>query len=275
MNASYSYEGWIPMKTEQANPMITQSVTRALAILSCFSDEQPELRVIDFSKKLNLTQSNVSRLLATMVSLGYVEKDEFSGFYRLGHQIITLGGIALNNSEIRKLALPELFDLERRLGLGANVAVLKAQSMFYLAHVDSHRSPRMYTLLGRSNPLYNTGIGKVLLAHLGREEAAALLDRIELTAYTDRTITDLAALQEELEQVRSSGYAMELEELALGRACIAAPLRGRSGKVVAGISLSGPLSDIRLPERERELAGVLIEVADRISTKMGYVTARM
>jgi len=263
------------MKAETANPMITQSVTRALAILSCFTDEQPELRVIDFSKKLNLTQSNVSRLLTTMVSLGYVEKDDYSGFYRLGHQIITLGGIALNNSEIRKLALPELYDLERRLGLGANLAVLKSQHMFYLAHVDSHKSPRMYTLLGRSNPLYNTGIGKVLLAHLPPEEARALLAKIDVKAYTEKTITDRERLLRELESVRNRGYAVEMEELALGRACIAAPLRGRSGKVVAGISLSGPLSDIRLPERERELASVLIEVADRISVKLGYVTARM
>ncbi|WJH33669.1 IclR family transcriptional regulator [Paenibacillus sp. CC-CFT747] len=198
-----------------------------------------------------------------------------SGFYRLGHQIITLGGIALNNSEIRKLALPELFDLERKLGLGANLAVLKDRQMFYLAHVDSHRSPRMYTLLGRSNPLYNTGIGKVLLAHLDRVDAVALLDRMEWKAYTEHTITDRDKLLQEMEGVRTRGYAIELEELALGRACLAAPIRGRSGKVVAGISLSGPLSDIRLPERERELAGILIEVADRISVKMGYVTARM
>lgn len=263
------------MKTDNANPMITQSVTRALAILSCFSDEQPELRVIDFSKKLSLTQSNVSRLLTTMVSLGYVEKDENSGLYRLGHQIITLGGIALNNSEIRKHALPDLYDLERQLGLGANLAVLNAQNMFYLAHVDSHRSPRMYTLLGRSNPLYNTGIGKVLLAHLGADEVNMILDHTSLAAYTEKTITNRDLLMKELEIVRNRGYAMELEELALGRACIAAPLRGRSGKVVAGISLSGPLSEIRLPERERELSSILIEVADRISVKMGYITARM
>lgn len=260
---------------EHANSMQTQSVTRALAILSCFSDEQPELRVIDFAKKLNLTQSNVSRLLSTMVSLGYVEKDEFSGMYRLGHQIITLGGIALNHSEIRKQALPELYDLERKLGLGANLAILKDTHMFYLAHVDSHKSPRMYTLIGRRNPIYNTGIGKVLLAHLDPEEANALLDRIELVPCTDKTITDKETLLCELENVRRKGYAVELEELALGRACIAAPVRGRNGKVIAGISLSGPLSDIRLPEREKELSGILIEAADRISVKMGYITVRI
>lgn len=263
------------MKSNNTNPMLTQSVTRALAILSCFSDEQPELRVIDFAKKLDLTQSNVSRLLTTMVSIGYVEKDEFSGFYRLGYQIITLGGIALNNSEIRTHTLPDLYDLERKLGLGANLAVLKSQHMFYLAHVDSHKSPRMYTLLGRSNPIYNTGIGKVLLAHLNAADAQDLLEQVDLVAYTDRTITNRDILMRELEIIRNRGYAIEMEELALGRACIAAPLRGRSGKVIAGISLSGPLSEIRLPDREQELSSVLIEVADRISVKLGYITARM
>ncbi|MBD2845115.1 IclR family transcriptional regulator [Paenibacillus sp. IB182496] len=259
-------------KSESASPALTQSVTRALGILSCFTDERPELRAGDVAKIMNLTPSNVSRLLTTMVTLGYVEKDELSGLYRLGDQIITLGGIALNNSEIRKLALPELYDLEGRLGLGANLAVRKGSSMFYLAHVDSRHAPRMYTLLGRTNPLYCTGIGKVLLAHAKEPESD--MKQIELIGYTEHTLTDRAALLEELAAVRRRGYAVEVEELARGRACIAAPIRGRSGKIVAGLSLSGPLSDIRLPEREGELAGVVIEVADRISVKLGFLSAQ-
>jgi DNA-binding IclR family transcriptional regulator len=230
------------LKQEQSTAILTQSVTRALSILSCFTDEQPELRVIDFAKKLDLTQSNVSRLLTTMVTLGYVEKDELTGYYRIGTEIISLGGTALNHYEIRKQALPELHELERRLGLGANLAILKGSQMFYLAHVDSHKSPRMYTLIGRRNPLHCTGIGKVLLANLERDKAIKLIYEESFIAFTEKTITEPAKLEEHLEQVRRQGYAIEIEELALGRACIAAPVRGRSGKVLGGISLSGPLS---------------------------------
>ena len=257
---------------EKNNAGLTQSVTRALAILSCFTDEQPEVRVIDVAKQLNLTQSNVSRLLSTMVSLGYVEKDEFSGFYRLGPQIVTLGGIALNHYEIRKQALPELYELEKKLGLGANLAILSGHRMFYLAHVDSHKSPRMYTLVGRSNPLHCTGIGKVLLAYMSREEAEVAIEADKLHPYTAKTITDKTALYAQLEEIREKGYAIENEELALGRACLAAPVRGRNGKVLAGISISGPLSEIQLEARRQELAGILIEVTDRVSMKMGYLT---
>ena len=261
------------MANEKGSAMLTQSVTRALAILSCFSDEQPEIRVIDVAIKLNLTQSNVSRLLNTMVSLGYVEKDEHSGFFRLGPEIISLGGIALNNYEIRKQALPELYELERKLGLGANLGILNKGRMFYLAHVDSHKSPRMYTLVGRTNPLHCTGIGKVLLAHMPWEDAERILQQEGMFGYTEKTITDPGQLKEQLETIRKRGYAVENEELALGRACIAAPVRGRTGQVVAAISISGPLSEIGLPQREAELSGILIEVTDRVSIKMGHITA--
>lgn len=259
------------MKTEK-NVMQTQSVTRALAILSCFTDEHPEVRVIDVAKKLNLTQSNVSRLLATMELHDYVEKDEQSGFYRLGPQIVSLGGIALNNYEIRKQALPELFELEQRLGLGANLAILSRNQIFYLAHVDSHKSPRMYTLNGRTNPLHCTGIGKVLLAHMNAQEIEQVLASITLTPYTVKTITDLAKLQLELAEIRDRGYGIEFEELALGRACIAAPVRDRKGRVIAGISLSGSLTELNLEVREPELSRIIIEATDRVSIKMGYVT---
>ncbi|NOU96384.1 helix-turn-helix domain-containing protein [Paenibacillus sp. LMG 31456] len=257
----------------QTATMLTQSVTRALAILSCFSDEQPELRGIDFAKKLNLTQSNVSRLLTTMVTLGYVEKDEITGFYRLGTAIISLGGIALNHYEIRKQALPELHELEKGLGLGANLAILNGCHMFYLAHVDSHKSPRMYTLIGRKNPLHCTGIGKVLLAYQESGKVTELLDEAGMAGYTDKTVTQQEQLESQLELVRRRGYATENEELALGRACIAAPVKGRNGKVIGGVSISGPLSEINLPQRESELASILIEATDRISMKMGYITA--
>jgi len=250
--------------------MLTQSVTRALAILSCFSDSEPELRVIDFSKKLNLTQSNVSRLLTTMVSIGYVVRNEQTGYYSLGPEIVTLGGIALNHYEIRKQALPELYEIERKTGIDANLAILDNGTVFYLAHVDSYDSPRMYTFVGRRNPLHCTAIGKALLAFLPEEEARQLLGEAPLSRYTEKTIVQIDDAVAAFEDIRKSGYAVEMEELALGRACIAAPVLDRTGRVAAGISISGPLSKMKLNERLDELSALLIEMAGRISMKMGH-----
>jgi hypothetical protein len=78
---------------------LTQSVERALSVLLCFSDAQPRLRVTDIAAQLELNQSTVSRLLATMESLGFVERDARTGLYGPGLELVTLGGLVLNQLE--------------------------------------------------------------------------------------------------------------------------------------------------------------------------------
>ena len=252
---------------------LTQSVARALNILSCFQDETPQLRVTDISNRLGLTPSLVSRLLTTLEHDGYVERDEDSGSYRLGRSIVTLAGVALNNNRVRTEALAEMQRISSELGLGVNLAVLDQASIFYLAHIDGPEAPRYYTLIGRRNPLHATGMGKVLLAHLPDAQRAHYLENLMLHAYTPHTITSIEDLEKELNQVRLQGWAYEMEELALGRACVATPIRGQSGATIAALSISGPLSALRWDERHPQLIRAAIEVADRISMRLGYITA--
>lgn len=252
---------------------LTQSVTRAISILSCFTDETPSLRVTDISHRLQLTPSLVSRLLTTLEHQGFVARDEDTGFYRLGHAIITLAGVALNHNRVRMEALPEMQKVSSMLGLGVNLAVLDNDAIFYLAHVDAPEAPRPYTMIGRHNPLHATGMGKVLLAHLPDAERSAVLQRLTLHPYTPHTLTQAEVLATHLDAVRTQGWALELEELALGRACVASPIRDQTGKVIAALSISGPLSVLRWQERRETLINTAIELVDRISIRLGYITA--
>ncbi|MBE6907778.1 MAG: IclR family transcriptional regulator [Ruminococcaceae bacterium] len=249
---------------------MTQSLCKAFDILACFSPETPQLRVSDFTKRLNITQSNISRILKTMVAYEFVSWDEETGYYRLGTRIITLSSIALNSIELRKQALPELFLLEQEYGVGANLAIRKGTGMYYLAHVDSRSSPRMYTMIGYTNPLHCTAIGKVLLASLSDEEIKGIIREAELPAFTRNTIISESLLMEQIGKIRLLGYATEYEEHALGSACIAAPIRDCTGKVIAGLSVSGQYSQCKLFEREDEVASIVINSANIISHKMGY-----
>jgi DNA-binding IclR family transcriptional regulator len=244
-----------------------------LRILKCFTDETPVLRVGDVSAKLDLTPSLVSRLLATLEHEGMVERDEETGFYRLGRAIVTLAGVSLNTNRLRVEALTEMQAVANRLGLGVNMAVLDGDAIFYLAHVDGPHAPRPYTLIGRHNPLHATGMGKLLLAFLPDAERTAYLEGLPLPAYTSHSITDRQRLREELDTIRARGWAVELEELALGRGCVAGPIRDKHGRVVAAISISGPISTLDWEARRAELISAIIEVADRISMRMGYLTA--
>lgn len=250
---------------------LTQSLCKAFEILGCFTPETPVLRVVDITRKVDMTQSNVSRLVNTMVACGYLERLEDSGYFQLGKQIITLSSVALNHSEIRRQALPELFRLEQFYESGANLAVLHEDRMYYLAHVDSRTSPRMYTMVGYTNPLHCTAIGKILLSAMKDAEISTLLQRTGMEILTGKTLCSLETVMEQIKEIRVKGYATEYGERAPGSACIAAPVRNRTGKTVAAISLSGKYCGAPMWEREQEAAQTVMEAAALISHKLGWL----
>jgi DNA-binding IclR family transcriptional regulator len=166
------------------------------------------------------------------------------------------------------------YDISCRTGLGTNVAERRGGVLFYILHYDGQLAPRSYTLIGKANPLHATALGKCLLSELSTADQSELFAAAPLLAYTPNTIVERAVLSRELAVVRERGYAIEREELGFGRACLAAPIRGRGGAVVAAFSVSGPLSALALDEREPELVRIAVEAADRISIAIGAPHAR-
>ena len=123
-------------------------------------------------------------------------------------------------------------------------------------------------MAGRSGPLHATGLGKALLSGMTPDR----LDEYFATPrprFTPHTIVDRDVMAAALDEVRSRGYATEVEELAFGRACIAAPIRNRAGETIAALSVSGPLSVLDL-DAPQELALRAIEAADEVSVALGY-----
>lgn len=247
-----------------------QSVERAVVVLRAFVHGRPELRVSDIARITSLGQSTVSRMLATLESLGLVERDPGSGLYRLGLDHLTFAAVALNNHPVHREGRQVAQELACRLGLGANIAVRDGSTLFYLCNFEGRLAPKSFALAGQRNPLHATGIGKCLLLELEPAERRELLGD-ELPAYTPHTLARYDDLDAQVDLVRARGYATEVEELSLGRACIAAPIRDAQGGIVAALSISGPLSAIDLTGREPELAGLVIEAADSIATGLGYV----
>lgn len=247
----------------------TQSVERALSLLSAFTEEHPERRISELVAATGLGQSTVSRLVGALVTLGYLAHDERSGLYSIGPQVVTLAGIGLNRSPVHQQSRQLAQNLAATLGLGVNVAERHGPSLFYLCDFEGVNAPRPTTLIGRGGPLHATAMGKALVSELSRADIADLLGGT-YARYTPHTITDLDGLLAALDDVRQRGYATEIEELAFGRACLAAPIRDRTGRIVAALSVSGPLSAMNLGERQDQLAMTVIEYADQVSSGLGY-----
>ncbi|MFF0223331.1 IclR family transcriptional regulator [Streptomyces sp. NPDC004629] len=251
----------------------TQAVERALSLLTCFSAEESELRSSELSLMTGLGQSTVSRMVSTLERLGFVVQDDRTGLYRLGPTAVTLGSVALNSSAVFRAGRQTLQNLAQATALGANLAELNGSTLFYLCNFEGSTAPKSFTMAGRSAPLHATGLGKVILSGQSEEFVHEYFKRGLAHSYTPRTITRLDEMIAALDEVRNRGYATEVEELAFGRACLAAPIRGHAGDVVAALSVSGPLSAIDLRQRQQELGLRAIEAADEISVALGYTAS--
>jgi DNA-binding IclR family transcriptional regulator len=247
----------------------TQSVERALSLLSEFTEAHPQRRVSELVEATGLGQSTVSRLVGALVALGFLAYDQRSGLYGIGPKVITLAGIGLNELPVHQQSRQVAQNLAADLNLGANVAERRGSELFYLCHFEGRAAGRSSTLVGRRGPLHATAMGKALISELPKAELKDLLGD-DLARYTPHTVTDHDALDKLLREVRERGYALEVEELAFGRACLAAPVRDRTGAIVAALSVSGPLSAMDLAAREESLAMQVIEQADQISSGLGY-----
>lgn len=232
-----------------------QSVERALELLEALAEPREAKGVSELARATGLPVATIHRLLATMVSRGYVRQDTGSHKYTLGSHLIRLGEAAAR--DFAQFARPYLAELMEASGETANLAMLEDGQVAYVAQVPSrHHRVRMFTEVGRRVHPHTSGVGKVVLAFRPRAEVEALLARSGLPPRTPRTITDPARFLAELDKVASQGYAIDSGEEEVGVRCLAVPVFGVGGSVAA-MSVSAPEGRLQDRDIERVLPEML------------------
>ncbi|MFM9421342.1 IclR family transcriptional regulator [Thermus scotoductus] len=239
-----------------------KTLERGLSVLQALA-ELKEAGLSPLAERTGLTKSTLYRLLQTLVRHGFVEEER--GVYRVGPKAFAVGQV-YPRQNLLLAAHPEMEALAAETGESVNLAVLAGREALYLDQAEGARLVRLFTAPGSRAPLHATGVGKVLLAFRGIPEG------LSLTPYTPYTLTRLEDLKRELETVRRKGYALDNEERELGVRCVAAPVFGPGGEVVAALSLSAPASRLSLEEAHR-LAPRVVEAARKASLRLGFVPA--
>ena len=244
-----------------------QSLDRGLAVIRAFDAEHPRLQLSEVARATGLTRAAARRFLLTLVQLGYVRMDgrEFS----LRPRVLELGYTYLSSLSLPQVAQPHLEALVGRADESSSISVLDGDDVVYVARVHTKRIMTVMITVGTRFPAYATSMGRVLLAHLPAPELAAYLDRAELTALTERTITEPAVLEQTLRRVRAQGYALVDQELEEGLRSAAAPVCNREGVVVAAVNLSVSAHRTSLRQLEEEYVPLLRETATQISRDLG------
>ncbi len=245
-----------------------RAVERAIQILNCFSFERPNLSIEEIVEKTGLAKATAYRLLWTLERNGLIQFDQRVNQYRLGYKSIEYGGIVLENLDIRREAEPFLLDLFEETGHSSVLAVKQGKSLQYLLRFDSDEDFQPRNFIGRRRILHNGGFGIVLLAYQSADFASALLDEYPLEPLTPFTLLDKEKFMNRLEDIRTAGVYVDVDETFVGFTAITAPVfQGKD--VIAVIGISGPSFKMEGQARE-DLIQQVVATANKISQQLGY-----
>jgi DNA-binding IclR family transcriptional regulator len=240
------------------------AVDRSADLLLRVLESEEPVALTDLASASGIPKSTASRLLGALERRGLVEQDGRRGRLRPGPAILRVAERGMLERNVVELAGDSLDALSEASGETINLAVPARAGVEHVAQIESTHFLGAGQWLGRAVEYHCSANGKVFLA-FGR----APLPKPPLRSYTEHTLSDPERLNAELEWVRRDGFASAVDELELGLAAVATPVRGERGDVVAALSISGPTLRMT-PERIRELKGVLIDQGLALSARLGY-----
>ncbi|MGE4277858.1 MAG: IclR family transcriptional regulator [Lawsonibacter sp.] len=251
-----------------------RSVDRALDLIEVLSESGTKLGPTKLAELTGMDKSTAYRLLTTLKSRGYADRDKATGTYSLGPTLVTLVSRYLGSLELQTEARPFLSELSTDLGLTTHLGLLDGNEVIYVEKLDCAPTPQLYAQIGNRVPAYCSSLGKCLLSCLSGEDLVEIMSGCNFKRYTEKTIPNVRALREHLRKVRIQGWAIDDEEWQPGHICIGAPVYDYRGEIIAAVSASGNksmISDSRVPA----VIEAVKNTAECISCRMGHRACEM
>jgi DNA-binding IclR family transcriptional regulator len=243
-----------------------RSLDRAVALLDA-TRRLDGAGVTALAEELDLSKSTVHQYLVTLRKHGFVEKE--GSTYRLGLGLLPFAGYAREQVSVFDIGQDMLDLLARETGETSRLIVERRGQGITLYQSVSEEGAQPPTHVGKREDLHCTAAGKAFLAELPDEEVADIFDRRGLERYTENTVTDRNALFEEIETIRSRGFATADRERYPDTDCIATSVRSEEGQVMGAISVLVPAAEMD-DKRHGELAEPLQNIAGAIEINTTY-----
>ena len=211
------------------------SVLKALTILDCFSREQPQWALKDFSRVTQIHKSRILRLCGTLESRDYLRRDPSTGFYQLGSKLLTLGKTYEDTNSLISLASPILKELVKSPENPHRCLCRKRCAESAWQKKTAPKLCALPTMKGRCWTSLQSR-RKNFLAHSEPDFFNCVIANSNQAIKANRK-----KLEKELKSVRKKGYAVSLGEMIPDAAAVAAPVFNHENKLCAVITLAGPL----------------------------------
>ena len=249
---------------------LVPGLERGLRVLQLFSKKRSMLSLAEIARQLGVSRSSAFRLVYTLEYLGFIQQLENSKKYELGARILDLGFGYLSGLDLIESTRIPLEKLGRDLRVSTHLVILDDRDVIYLARYAANHHIISNVHVGARFPAYATAHGQVLLSDKSDEKIADLYRGETLKAYTDQTPVSLADLRSRIAAAKKQGYIISWGYFEKSLASIAAPLHDNSGKIIAAINITCPISQFTREEFESDILKAIRESADSISRTLGY-----
>jgi IclR family pca regulon transcriptional regulator len=223
---------------------------KGLRVIEAFDAGRPKLSITETAALTGLERATARRCLLTLVKGGYAEFD--GKYFRLTPRLLRLGHAYLSSTPLPRLVQPYLEQLAQDTDESCSASILEGADIVYVARASQRRVMSIGLNVGSRLPAYCASMGRVLLAALPERERIRLLEATARPKLTERTLTAIPELLQEIEKVGRDGFAVNDEELEIGLRSIAVPLIDGAGRVVAAINVGAQASRVSVERMKDE-----------------------
>ncbi len=225
-------------EAEAQDVRVDSTLSKGLRILEALSEARGGKSVTELSRELELTKSNVFRLLQTLCRLGYARQSD-DRLYAATFKAWRVGKRVVDNLDLKAVATEQMRHLSRITGHTVYLATPEGLSVVYIDKIETLQPIRSWNPVGGVAPIHAVSTGKAILA----ADYGYWRDRLRnsLTRYTDKTITTLTALDAEIERIRAAGFAEDLGEFREQVVGYGAAILMPDGAVIGAIGITFPI----------------------------------
>jgi DNA-binding IclR family transcriptional regulator len=252
------------------NEKLNSGIDKTLSVLEFISQNSRGVSLADIVKSVGIPKTTAFRILEILLAREYVTWNQENEKYAIGLKTLEIGLSGLVGQDIVEISIPYLQELSATVGETSFLAVYNSSDVVYLYKAEGTQSILTTATLGSRRPAYCTALGKAILANLPIEESDRIFEK-PLERLTEKTVVERIRLHEEFADIRLSGYAVDDEGIEHGLYCLAVPIYNYTGRVVAAISISGPVK--RVSENRQQIIDELQSIGGTISRRLGYVKA--
>ncbi|MBW1692068.1 MAG: IclR family transcriptional regulator [Deltaproteobacteria bacterium] len=248
------------------------ALERALDVIDLLASRDRDLPFSEIMHALNIPKPSLARILGLLTQRGLVTKTDERGLYKLGMQLLYLGGRIESKLRLRSVARPHMEELALTTGKTIELSTLDRDQLILIDQIEGNEGVRLFTRIGSAYPYFHAiGAGKIYLAHMERNKRKEVLRKIGLPMVTKHTIANVEQLERELSDIVAKGFAFEDQELREGVRRAVAPIYDSHGKLAGCIGIASPIFSFTYEDKD-DLAQVVKGAARKISADMGAAT---